>query len=239
VLPAGYGLAADFPPDVDLTCQPGTVATATPTPTATATPPPGATVTATPVATATAPTGTPTPLPLTCLATAQGGCRAPVVSNKASILLKDRSPDDKDKLSWKWIKGAATSKPEFGLPTTATSYALCLYDQNGLRLTARIPAGGDCAGRPCWSEKSTGFKYKDKAATPDGITHVTLKAGIAGKAKILVKGKGVNLPMPSPLTAITQPVTVQLQSSGGICWEAIYSAPPTKQTAEQFKDKAD
>ncbi len=30
VLPAGYALAADFPPDVDGTCQPGSVPTANP-----------------------------------------------------------------------------------------------------------------------------------------------------------------------------------------------------------------
>ena len=45
--------------------------------------------------------------------------------------------------------------------------------------------------------------------------------------------------MPGPLTSITQPVTVQMQSSTGVCWEANYSAPPKKQTTDQFKDKAD
>ena len=68
-------------------------------------------------------------------------------------------------------------------------------------------------------------------------TQVLLKEGIDGKAKILVKGKGVNLPLPT--LPLTQPVTVQLRSRDGGCWEAVYGAPATKNDATQFKDKAD
>ncbi len=108
-----------------------------------------------------------------------------------------------------------------------------------MRLFARAPAGGDCGGKPCWTDKPTGFRYKDRPATPDGLTQIILKANVAGKAKIIAKGKGFDLQMPGPLTSITQPVTVQMQSSTGICWEANYSAPAKKQTMDQFKDKAD
>jgi hypothetical protein len=32
---------------------------------------------------------------------------------------------------------------------------------------------------------------------------------------------------------------VQIQNSAGLCWEAVYSAPPTKQTVDQYKNVAD
>ena len=41
---------------------------------------------------------------------------------------------------------------------------------------------------------------------------------------------------------LAQPVTVQLVHSDGVCWEAVYSAPASKNTAGppgQFKDRAD
>jgi hypothetical protein len=102
-------------------------------------------------------------------------------------------------------------------------------------------AGGTCATKLCWSEKTTGFKYKDKDLTPDGMLQILLKEGLtAGKAKIIVKGKGVNLDMPN-LTALTSPVTMQIRNVGtGECWGAQYSFPPViRHDAVIFKDKAD
>jgi hypothetical protein len=65
---------------------------------------------------------------------------------------------------------------------------------------------------------------------------VVLKAGTNSAAKIVLKGKGSALRMPSlPLTA---PLTVQLGASNGECWQAVYSKPITN-TADQFKAKAD
>ncbi len=63
---------------------------------------------------------------------------------------------------------------------------------------------------------------------------------VAGKAKIILKGKGLLLD--DPAIPVTQPVTAQLMNSNGVCWEAVYSAPALKNTAgppPQFKDKAD
>jgi hypothetical protein len=94
-----------------------------PTPTQTNTSPPSATptLTATPQDTATAtPTNTP-PTPPVC-APAPETCRTPFVSDKALALLKDNSDDAKDLLLWKWIKGGATTKLEFGNPVTTHAY---------------------------------------------------------------------------------------------------------------------
>ncbi len=41
------------------------------------------------------------------------------------------------------------------------------------------------------------------------------------------------------LVALEQPLRIQLQSSDGPCWEAVYSAPPTKGATKIFSDRAD
>lgn len=61
------------------------------------------------------------------------------------ILLKDRLPDRRHLLTWKWSRGEATLKADFGDPLATTNYALCVYDRivgtPTLRVAADIPAG--------------------------------------------------------------------------------------------------
>ena len=100
---------------------------------------------------------------------------------------------------------------------------------------------GTCSGAPCWSANSKGFSYSDPDAAPTGIKRITLKSGIAGKAKIIVKGGGDALDTP-PLPLAQDPqVVVQLKNTfhGGRCWESRFSGPPTKNDASQFKDRGD
>lgn len=69
------------------------------------------------------------------------------------------------------------------------------------------------------------------------MTKLTLKAGVAGKAKLSATGKGSNLRLPSlPLTGL---VTVQFLVNDGRsreCWEAVYTAP-SKNEAGKFDAK--
>jgi hypothetical protein len=169
----------------------------------------------------------------------QAGCRAPAVPQKGTVQLKDKTPDKKDGLNWKYIKGAATTLADFGTPLTSTDYTLCVWDASGASqpiLLAHIPAGGTCGTKPCWKTIKGGFKYNDKLLDPEGIQQLQLKSGPATKAKIIAKGKGVDLPM--PMLPLTTAVTVQLRNDAGVCWEAKYSVP-TKNLADQFKAKAD
>jgi cysteine-rich repeat protein len=163
------------------------------------------------------------------------GCRA---AGSGTIALRNGSPDTKDQLTWKWSKGATTSVGDFGAPASGvTSYTLCVYDAGGIRIRARAPGGGACSGKPCWKPTgSTGFKYADRALSPDGLLSMKLKAGAAGKASITLKGKGASLPMPVLPAAL--PVTVQLHN-GLACWETVHSAPAQRNDAGQFSDRAD
>ncbi len=167
------------------------------------------------------------------------GCKEPFVPGKSSLQLSNKAIDTKDALQWKWLRGARTTLADYDDPLNSTNYQLCLYDQTGLRIEVTNPAGGTCAGKPCWKATGlTGFKYSDKELTPDGGYKMTLKEGAVEKAKILLSGRGANLHLPD-LSTLVQPIVVQLQNSDGVCWEATFSGPPTKQNAEQFKDKAD
>jgi hypothetical protein len=171
----------------------------------------------------------------------QSGCRDSFIPKKSLLVLKDKSPDKKDTLVWKWLKGSATVLADFGDPLNTTSYALCLYDQTGVaqpRILAMIPAGGICSDKPCWKPTKKGLKYKDKELTPDGILNVLLLPGVDGEAKVIVKGKGANVGMPT--LPPTTPVTVQLKriDNAGICFNAAYTTP-IKNLPDQFKAKSD
>lgn len=188
------------------------------------------------------------PPPSVCDATPRASCRKPVAPNASTFQVKDNPLDTKDAMSWTWTKGAATALSDFGDPVNGTtSYMLCVYDESAgvptAVMTLNVPPGGNCAGKLCWAAKKTGFLYKDKNLTNDGIMQLQLTAGAAGKAKIVLKGKGERLPMPVPLGfadfAQDTAVIVQLVNSDGTCWEADFSAPAKKNDLKQFNDKSD
>jgi hypothetical protein len=191
-----------------------------------------------PTPTTTPPAPTPTPTPALC-PPMPAACATPIAAGRAMLQLKDLEPDDKDRLVWKWTKGAAVDPSDLGDPVTSDDYALCLYDASGRRATLHVPAGGTCRGKPCWQARSTGFVYRNKDAAPDGITQLTLKTGAAGKAQLQAKGQGAAVPMPA-LGSLASPLQVQLRNLGnGACWGAVYSAPFERATEVQLKDRSD
>ncbi len=179
---------------------------------------------------------------LGCVPALATTCRRPVVPGKAALLLTNKNKGAaKRALSWKWSRGAATTTQELGDPRARTSYALCIYDQAGGALTeqlqATVPAGGSCRGKPCWRATGTkGFRFLDKQGTTLGIKKILLQAGEAGKARIAVKAKGPALGLPA--LPLSPPVSVQLKTPEGPCWEASYAAPRVN-TASRFKARSD
>lgn len=155
--------------------------------------------------------------PPACSATPATGCTA---TSKASITLKNPGDATKNKLTWKWLDGPALMQSDFGDPVAGgTSYELCLYVGTSAALVhAGIPS---LTG---WKPvSSTGYKFHAPAAGGDGIFKALLKGGVAGKSKLLVKGKGVSLNLSAlPLDAST-PVLVQLvRNDDASCWEAAF-----------------
>jgi cysteine-rich repeat protein len=158
--------------------------------------------------------------------------RTGCVAAPKSVLLLKQAGGFKDKLLWKWIKGAAIAPAQLGDPTAGSSYALCLYGGGALVAGAELPAG------PRWTANGAGYKYSDPSGTPDGMFKALLKSGAAGKAKAVVKGKGNSLADPD-LSGLAVPVDVQLvNTTSGFCVGASFgSGNIVKSGASVFKAK--
>ena len=158
----------------------------------------------------------------TCTSAPITGCRQSVVAGASRLVLKDRASDRGDLFKWKWSKGEATSKADFGNPVVDTAYQICLYDNTAGLLATGAEADNTCAGRPCWRERPGGFRFADRDQTT-GLRIVHLKAGTEGRAKIRVLGRGENLSMPDlPLASF--PLKVQAVNTEGECWESTFSS---------------
>lgn len=144
-----------------------------------------------------------------------GRCLLP---GKSSVSVTTPKKAGREKLSWKWSKGAATTLADFGSPTTSTDYEVCVYAGARGRLLVDVAIPADATR---WKATRKGFKYGDRTGSQGGIRKIVLQEGDAGKAKLKVTGVGVDLgadPLPSEL-----PLRVQLvntESDG--CWEDGY-----------------
>ena len=119
-----------------------------------------------------------------CSASPRAGCTS---AAKSILMLKNSDTDDgKDKLIWKWSKGADTTPGEFADPRNTAEYALCFYSGPSSALLKQISIPPSASK---WSAVGTkGFKYNDVGGTADGITKIIVKGG----------GSALNMP-PLPL----------------------------------------
>lgn len=201
----------------------------------------GGTCTSTPVANGTpCDDGNPCSRPDTCTAGTCGGVSPALTckgapSEKALLMIDNRTPDTKDKLAWTWKKGAITTASDIGDPTTTTAYTLCLYDNVGgvpqRRLMQTIPPSSR------WKAFSRGYRYRDTTLSAGGLQSIVLTQGAAGKASVQVRGKGQPLDLPG-LPLSKQPnVTIQLLNANA-CWSSTFSLPVENSLA-RFKAKSD
>ena len=137
-------------------------------------------------------------------------------------LLISKEDPGKEKFIAKIIHGPSVPQIDFGDPLAGgTAYALCIYDDLGaLAGELKVDRAGQstCSGgsTQCWKPigpeppAGKGYKYKDTDRTASGVSLMLLNG--TGSAKIVVKGKGANLPLPiaQPLTNATS-VTLQLR----------------------------
>ncbi len=173
-------------------------------------------------------------------------CKVPTQPKGSTLALKNVDPA-KPKLTWNWKKGQATALGELGDPFTpgASDYTLCGFDRSGpggsyaLRFSVAAPAGGTCPTKPCWVNKFTKVRYKDKERTPDGADTLVLTPGPDGAAKMSMTAKGPHLSLPS--AALAPDVRVQLRRDDlpSVCWEATFDANVQTNAAGVFKAKSD
>lgn len=176
-------------------------------------------------------------------------CEIPVCAiggfGKGMFLAKELAPGN-EKVVAKFLKGPALGQVDFGNPVGGTTaYRLCLWrDATTLVADYEIDRAGDsCDGGACWKSigaappAGKGYIFKDSTAASDGVRIVSLKSGGAGKSKILIKGKGANLPS---VTAAMQSATSALLQFHGSDASGCVNLPLatiSKQTATFFKAK--
>jgi hypothetical protein len=158
-------------------------------------------------------------------------------------MLRDATDDRKDVLRWKLARGGNTTMSAFGDPIGGTSAVrLCVYDASVSPqplVVGAVPAGGTCGAKPCWRGLgSTGYRYKDRAGSSAGVTDLKLRLSPSGETQVILKAKGIKLPMPG--LDLTLPVTVQLVTGDGTaaeCWESTFESA-VKNDATQFRAKS-
>ncbi|HYB99486.1 MAG TPA: FG-GAP-like repeat-containing protein [Candidatus Limnocylindrales bacterium] len=176
--------------------------------------------------------------PSLCSSTPSPSCRETIRLGGAKLSMSNGG-GDAQAFSWSWGSGEATSLGDFGDPLSADSYELCIYQDDVLIQGLRMPAGQNCPLKPCWTQTTTAWSYKDKELTPGGISKAKLGSGVTGKAKIQVKGKGQILDLPA-IDDLEGVLDIQLQNtSGSVCWGATYSPPFALQDDDSLKAISD
>ena len=170
-------------------------------------------------------------------------CQPAATPGKSKLSLRsDPAQPSRNKLAWRWGSGAALPLDDLGDPREDAAYTLCVLDQSGgvptVRLRRSIPAAGTCGSKPCWSTHSSGYRYRNRDATPEGITAMTLRSSpTPGGGRIQMKGKGALLALPA--LELASPVVVRLvRSDAPVCWEATYSTPAVND-AGSFRASSD
>lgn len=191
------------------------------------------TVTVTPTPSATA-----TPRTSECPLSLPPDCKTGTAGAGSLSIKIDAGDPAKSKITWKWVKGTATSLAELGDPSTTNNFLLCIYDGTEapvLRLL--VPAGGTCGKKPCWKAGEKGYSYTKKGALP-GKVKLTVGKQTTGSANMAVQGSGASLtglalPFTMPVRALL------LNDSTSATWCATYAAPASSSPLStiQWRDK--
>jgi hypothetical protein len=179
------------------------------------------------------------PSALVCPPTPAGSCAS---SAKGTLEIKyDSTKVNGDKIKWKFSQGPELHQPDFGDPLTSTSYALCVYDDGALALSAGI-----IPGFTRWSPKPDAYKYFDRnrVAFIDGVSMAGLKGGAAGKSSLSLSGKGeevgtaplTEVPFSTTILNATTLVQAQLHQTGGDCYDTSFT--PAQVLENEFADGA-
>jgi hypothetical protein len=148
------------------------------------------------------------------------GCHTAALPGRATLTLKDRSPDKGDSLLWKWVRGDEVQLADLGSPTTSDAYVLCLYEATGKLLDVTVPAAGTCGVNPCWRDLgAAGFKYVNKSG--GAVRKLVLAPGAAGESRVIVKAKGTTLV--TPALPLVPPLEARLLGPAGECWATTFA----------------
>jgi hypothetical protein len=154
-------------------------------------------------------------------------------------LLRAAANPAKDLLKWKIVRGGYGTLADLHDPVGGSAaFGVCVYDASASAqplLAGAVVAGGSCGAKPCWKAVGGGYRYKNKAASSDGVTDLKLRLSASGELQVVVKGKGAALPLPA--LGLTTPVHVQFvvdAASVKTCWQSSFPSA-LKNDATTFK----
>jgi cysteine-rich repeat protein len=142
-------------------------------------------------------------------------------AGKTKFRYENHANDARDRVRWKWLRGAATTQAEFGDPTSSANYQFCVFAETDhsplLLMSAAVPPSGSS-----WhADGHLGYLYDDRSAGQDGMQRIFLRGGANGRSKVVLEGKGPGLSDPPLLLPPAQGLRVQLSNqASGVCWES-------------------
>jgi cysteine-rich repeat protein len=154
-----------------------------------------------------------------CAAAPLAGCRA---AERSFLALTESAR--RDRVIWKWLRGAETIAAEFGDLAQSTDFAFCVYADAPGTLVAAYAAPHDL---DAWRARGDGWQLRDGDRA---LSKIDLRAGTAGRARIVLKGKGELHALPSfPLAS---PLRVQaVNDETGVCWESVFATDAIRTNA--------
>lgn len=163
-------------------------------------------------------------------------------ASRSSLVARDRTPDERDALTWRWTRGESTTAGDFADPTATANYGICVYQGSGGSESLRIEIPPDSAA---WQTlDGGGYRYKDLQGTTDGVERLLLQPRPENKSNIRLEMRGENLPDLSPIiypsTASTFPLVFQLvNEETGACWQSVFESDDVRiDTATHFRAAA-
>jgi len=158
-------------------------------------------------------------------------------ASQSGILLTDRAHPGRNALKWKWSSDAAVEPSDLALAADPSeAIDLCVADASGVVQSVHEVGGG-----LNWTPIGAGgFRYRDRSGLQDGIARIVLRSGPAGKAAIIVKGRGPNLGAPPLPLSTPAHVYLLFRPVAGAefdrCWDATYAGADVN-TESVFKAK--
>lgn len=169
-------------------------------------------------------------------------------SLRSSLTIKSSAAPSKNKVTWKWLSSDGFDLGGLGADDGSHDLGLCVYDNDEIVFSARVPEFGGCQGATCWDvdvEKGK-VKYRSSDSLPDGIGKLQINSidtETKTLGKIKVSGKGAALVLvDGGAPGLALPVRARLVSSeSNTCWEGTFSIPGNvkKNDGESFKAKSD
>ncbi len=161
------------------------------------------------------------------------GCEFPAepawncqAARRSRLRIATNSAAQTARISLEWV-GGPVAPADLGDPTTTTSYAACVYDDQGVVLRLSAPAGAVCTGgHPCWTvEPGRRVHYRNGRRLSEGdVTRLMASVGPAPRraARVDLDAGGSGLFTPDRPAGLSPLVSAQVTTSDGACFGATF-----------------